>query len=227
MLGEAVAIALTQPLLPLFYVLGRRMGRAGGAGGAKEPRPVVFVHGYFQNRVDFLYLARALRKAGFGPLYGFNYDWTRSIPACAARLGAFVERVCRETGETEVALVAHSLGGVICLEYLSTPEGAARVNRCVTIASPHAGVTWRGGMIGASARQLARTSDYMLASSTRALPIKVVSIFSSHDNMVHPSTTSALAARGGDDVQIEGVGHLGILFSREVAERTVRALAET
>lgn len=67
----------------------------------------------------------------------------------------------------------------------------------------------------------------MLASSTRALPIKVVSIFSSHDNMVHPSTTSALAARGGDDVQIEGVGHLGILFSREVAERTVRALAET
>ncbi len=219
MLHEALAIAITQPLIPLYYVVGRRMG------GRREGRPVVFVHGYFQNRADFLYLARAARRAHLGPLYGFNYDWTESIPTCADRLAAFVESVCGETGQAAVALVAHSLGGVICLEYLSRPEGAARVARCVTIASPHAGVVWEGGMIGKAARQLAARSAYMQASAARPLTVPVLSIFSTHDNIVHPPTTSALASRGGDDCAVDEIGHLGMLFSPEVARITVRVLA--
>jgi len=219
MLDEAVAVAVTQPLLPFYYLLGRRMG------GPRDGRPVIFVHGYFQNRVDFLYLARALRRAKLGPLYGFNYDWTRNIPTLAERLGRFVERVCAETGHADVALVAHSLGGVICLEYLSSDVGQRRVGRCVTIASPHAGVQWRAGMIGHGARQLHARSPYMKTSSERPLPMKVVSIFSTHDNIVHPSSTSELTARGGDDFVVEHHGHLGMLFSREVAEITARAVA--
>jgi len=148
MLVEALAIAVTQPLIPFFYVIGRRLG------GARDGRPVIFVHGYFQNRADFVYLAWVARKASLGPLYGFNYNWAQSIVASAAQLASFVEQVCRETGKTKVALVAHSLGGVVSLEYLSTPAGVARVDRCVTIASPHAGVTWRLGMVGAGPRQL-------------------------------------------------------------------------
>ncbi len=218
LIHEVAAVVVTQPLIPFFYFLGRRMG------GAKGGRPVILVHGYFQNRADFIYLARALGRARLGPLYGFNYNWLGRIPACATRLAAFVERVCHETGQAEVALVAHSLGGVICLEYLATPEGTARVSRCITIASPHAGVTWRGGILGHSARQLHRRSDYMSASNARPLPIPVVSIFSTHDNIVHPSSTSALAARGGSDREVDDIGHLGILFSRKVADLAVDAL---
>ncbi len=216
---EAGAIAITQPLVPLYYLVGRRMG------GVPDGRPVVFVHGYFQNRADFVYLAHAARRARLGPLYGFNYDWTRSIADSAARLGAFVETVCRETGKDAVALVAHSLGGVVSVEYMATPEGKTRVARCVTIASPHAGVVWRVGMIGRGSKELHAASEFMRARATRALPVGVVSVFSTHDNIVHPSATSALAARGGEDVVIDDVGHLGMLFSAEVARATVRALA--
>jgi pimeloyl-ACP methyl ester carboxylesterase len=216
---EALAVAVTQPLIPLYYVIGRRMG------GPSNGRPVVLVHGYFQNRADFLYLAAALRRAGVGPIYGFNYDWSRTIAACAARLGAFVEAVCRETGATKVALVAHSLGGIVALEYLEAPEGAARVERCVTIASPHAGVLWRIGALGRSSRQLRVGSEYMRGLPARArLPVPVVSLYSSHDNIVHPASTSALAVRGGRDQEIPDLGHLGMLFSSEVASAVVAAL---
>jgi pimeloyl-ACP methyl ester carboxylesterase len=217
---EALAIAVTQPLVPLFYMVGRRMG--GTPGG----RPIVFVHGYFQNRADFVYLARAARRAGLGPLYGFNYNWARGVRDAAAHLDAFVERVVRETSRQDVALVAHSLGGVVALEYLATDRGRARVARCVTIASPHAGVAWRVGMIGRGARDLRSDGDYMRGAASRPLPIRVLSVFSSHDNIVHPKTTSVLAARGGDDLEVDGVGHLSMLFSRRVAEATVKALAD-
>jgi len=217
-LHEALAVAVSQPLLPLFYVLGRRMG------GDPRGRPVVFVHGYFQNRGDFVYLAARLRRAGLGPLYGFNYSWLESIPACAARLGVFIEHVSAETGQSKVAIVAHSLGGVVALEYLGTPEGAARVDRCVTIASPHAGVTWRGGMVGHAARQLYAQSRYMQSRASGALPVRVVSLFSTHDNIVHPAKTSALINRGGRDVVVDNLGHLSMLFSRKVADLTIDGL---
>lgn len=218
LLREAVAIAVTQPMIPFFYLLGRRMGGAGAG------RPIVFVHGYFQNRADFLYLASATRRAGLGPLYGFNYSWLASIPACAERLGAFVETVCAETGRSKVAIVGHSLGGLVALEYLGTEAGSARVERCVTIASPHAGVQWRGGMLGRAAKQLYAKSEYMRSRPVSAFPVPVMSIFSTHDNIVHPATTSALVLRGGEDVAVDDIGHLGMLFSRQVAALTVRAL---
>jgi pimeloyl-ACP methyl ester carboxylesterase len=216
---EVFAIAWTQPLLPLYYFIGRRMG------GPREGRPIILVHGYFQNRADFVFLAHVVARAKLGPIYGFNYDWRQSIARSASRLARFVEDVCQETGAPKVAIVAHSLGGVVALEYLSTPEGAARVDRCVTIASPHAGVLWGGIALGASARELRATSEYMRTNPSRALAIPTLSIYSSHDNIVHPSATSGLVARGGEDELIEGVGHLGLLFSRVVADATVRALS--
>ncbi|WP_218275531.1 hypothetical protein, partial [Pseudomonas sp. MPR-R3A] len=92
--------------------------------------------------------------------------------------------VCRERGVERVDLVCHSLGGVVATEYLR--HGGARVRRCVTIASPHAGVAWRGPIIGACADELRAGSDHALARAEHALPVPCLSIFSTHDNVVHP-----------------------------------------
>ncbi len=64
---------VSQPLMPLFYAVGRRMG--SGSGDV----PVVCVHGYMQNRVDFVALARQLERSGAGPIYGFNYPWFDTV----------------------------------------------------------------------------------------------------------------------------------------------------
>lgn len=204
---------LTQPLVPLYYFAGRRLAPGTGT-------PVVLVHGYTQNRVNFLALARACARAGVGPVYGFNYPWFASIPGNAARLARFVERTRRETGAPLVDLVAHSLGGLVAMEYLAT-GGRDRVRRLVTIASPHAGVPWQGPILGAAGSAMRAGSPYLVDRAELPVPVPCLSIYSTHDNIVHPPSTSGLAHRGAQDLAVEHVGHLTILFDPAVLRAVV------
>ena len=61
---EMFFAGVTQPLLPLFYFVGRRMDAFLLKRASAGKTPIVFVHGYMQNRVGFLGLARALAKKG-------------------------------------------------------------------------------------------------------------------------------------------------------------------
>jgi pimeloyl-ACP methyl ester carboxylesterase len=209
---------LTQPILPLFYVAGRRLSRGRGSV------PVVAVHGYMQNRVDFLRIACACARAGSGPVYGFNYPWFGSIRANAERLARFVDDVRRETGALQVDLVAHSLGGLVAMEFVHH-DGGSRVRRAVTVASPHAGVAWRGPIVGACGPEMRVGCEFLLERARRAVPVPCLSVYSTHDNIVHPPRTSALAARGGVDRSVEHVGHLAILFHTDAVRAIVSFLS--
>jgi triacylglycerol lipase len=209
MTRELVLAALVQPLLPLFYFVGRKLG--GGEG-----QPVVFVHGYFQNRADFLAIARHFRQKNLGPLYGFNYPWMASTAHNVDRLARFVAQVCAETKRPTVDLVAHSMGGIVCLEYIADDVHRARVRRCVTVASPHAGVLWGGPMIGAASREIRATSPFLAERRTRPIAVPCLSLFSAADNVVFPTTTSALQTRGGTDQEAPLAGHFSILFESSV-----------
>lgn len=215
-LREIAWAALTQPLLPLYYFVGRRMAEGTGT-------PVIAVHGYTQNRVDFLGLARACARAGVGPLYGINYPWFGTIHGNAARLARFIERVRRETGAQRVDLVAHSLGGLVAMEYLHT-AGSAHVRRIVTIASPHAGVPWQGPILGAAGDSMRAGSPFLVERSSKPVPVPCLSVYSTHDNIVHPPATSELAHRGGQDRAFEHMGHLSILFEQDVLLAVVEFL---
>jgi len=212
-LREILWAALSQPLVPLFYLVGRRLARGRGT-------PIVVVHGYMQNRVDFLRIARGCARAGLGPVYGHNYPWFASVHANARRLARFCDDVRRETGEARVDLVAHSLGGLVAMEYLHD-AGPERVRRLVTIASPHAGIAWRGPMVGAVGRQMRLGSAFLVERASRTVPVPCLSIYSLHDNVVHPPATSMLASRGAQDHAVAHVGHLAILFDPEVVRAVV------
>ncbi len=218
LLGELGTILVTQPLLPLFYFVGRRMG--GRPGGV----PVVFVHGYSQNRVDFFW--QRGRFARLGPLYGFNYPWWASSRDNARRLGAFVEAVRRETGARSVDVVCHSMGGLVALELLRVQGEAAHVRRCVTFASPHGGVVFRGPIVGACAGEIREGSGFLRTLAEERLRVPVLSVYSRHDNVVHPPSTSSLAARGGRDVVLPRGGHLAMLFDPIALDEASRFLAE-
>ena len=210
MLRELYYVLLTQPLIPFFFVIGRKLGPGNGI-------PVVFVHGYFQNRADFWWMARQFRKASKGPLYGFNYPWFDSVDNNTPRLAGFVARVCAETGADQVTLVAHSLGGLVCLEYAHSPDGRSRVAHCITVGTPHGGVKWRGPILGRVADDLREGGGLATAQRDRPIELPTLSVYSTHDNIVHPPSTSELAARGGYDVAVEGLGHLSLLYSPDVA----------
>jgi predicted alpha/beta hydrolase family esterase len=238
LLSEIALAGITQLLLPLYYVVGHRMEplfRRRRAREADDPErdhprevPVIFVHGYMHNRIGFLGLARNLARRGIGPLYGFNYPWFTSIASNASRLERFIDRVCDRTKASAVDLVCHSMGGLVAAEMMRTAaaKDTLRVRRCVTIATPHAGITWRGPLFGVGATSLRRGSKFLAAHAGQTLVVPTLSIFSSHDNIVHPKETSHLTKRGGRDVEVEGPGHLSLLFSREVANQVASFLSD-
>src|SRR5688572_14225299 len=227
---ELFFAALTQPFLPLFYLVGRRMDAFFRQKGkdALTHVPIVLVHGYMQNRVGFLGLARAFAKKGLGPVYGFNYPWFASIVSNAARLERFVDRVCEETKSAKVDLVCHSMGGLVAMEMMrdEAKREKLKVRKCVTIATPHAGVAWRGPILGIGATSLRRGSKLLEAHAGHTLTVPTLSVYSTHDNIVHPKETASLVKRGGRDLEVEGLAHLAILFSPKVAEHVASFLAE-
>lgn len=239
-LREVLYAAFSQPFLPLFYVIGRRLDRffVRPPGQPASVVPIVFVHGYMQNRVGFVGLARALSRRGMRPLFAINYPWFDSLPANAERLQRFCDRVRAETGSAKVDLVCHSMGGLVAMEMMraqasrTTPgaegEGIPElsVRRCVTIATPHAGVAWRGPIFGVGGASLRRGSKFLETQATSMLRVPCLSIYSTHDNIVHPKATSSLVARGGRDVEIPGVAHLAILFAPSVADHVADFLTE-
>ena len=214
MAREFFYVIITQPLVPIYYVAGRIMGPGDGV-------PVIFIHGYFQNRSNFWWLARQFEKASLGPLFGFNYPWIESIDDSSHRLGRFVDSVCAETGESTVVLVAHSLGGLIALEYAHSQAGAGRVAECITVGTPHGGVKWRGPIPGRAGHELREGAPFVCERQSRQVPTPTLSVYSTHDNIVHPPSTSELESRGGRDLAVDGHGHLSLLYSREVANALI------
>jgi triacylglycerol lipase len=157
-------------------------------------------------------------------VYGFNYPWFGSIQANARRLARFVDRVCRETGATQVDLVAHSLGGLVAMEYVHD-GGGLRARRVVTVACPHAGVAWRGPIVGACGPELRVGGAFLVQRAGRSLTVPCLNLYSTHDNVVYPPQTSALVRRGGSDRTVDHVGHLAILFHGDVLREIVTFLA--
>ncbi len=214
-LRELLWVILIQPLLPVYFFVGRRMGRSG-----RGP-PVIFVHGYFQNRADFVYLARELRRHGIGPLFAINYVWLQSVEQCTRALGRFIDAVRRETGATQVDLVTHSLGGLLAVHYLAHEGGREHVRRCVTVATPHRGVAYRGPILG-RVRHVVRRGH-----GVSPLPdVPFLGVYSTHDNVVFPADTAHAESPAAENVVVPGVGHLAILFAPETAQAVIRFLSK-
>jgi hypothetical protein len=215
---ECWNVAWTQPLLPLFQVAVRNMGSGGG------DTPVVLVHGYFQNRVDFLYLARRLRRAGCGQLYACNFFWPQQLERSAASVRDFVESVRAQTGADKVDVLTHSSGGLLALDLLGEhPEWVRRV--CV-IAIPWRGVTWRGPVVGPAGSQLRADSLYAQTRPTEVAGAPVLSVYSAHDNVVHPPESSRLTGPDVETLEFENLGHLSVLFDRRIADAVCDFLLE-
>jgi len=209
-LRESWLVLWTQPLLLWFQFFGRRLGTGGGGV------PVVLVHGYFQNRVDFLYLARRLRACGSGPLYACNFFWPQSLERSSTHVREFIEEVRKQTGSTAVDLVTHSTGGLFALDIIA--EEPHVIRRAALIALPARGVPWRGPVLGKSGSQLRAGSLYQTKRTRRVVGTPVISIYSAHDNIVHPVQTSRLEGPSVTNIEVSGPGHLAVLFDRRVGD---------
>lgn len=92
---------------------------------------------------------QTIQRTGYTPLV-FYYDWRRDPRESAAKLKLFIDSQTA-VGE-KVYLVGHSLGGLVARAYIEQEQGLAKVEKYVSVASPHQGTAlayyaWSGGEI--------------------------------------------------------------------------------
>ncbi|HEY4180672.1 MAG TPA: alpha/beta fold hydrolase [Kofleriaceae bacterium] len=191
----------------------------------RGPRPIIVVHGYSQNRANFLLLSSRLAAAGLGPVIGFEY-WTLGRTAAAARqLGWFVDEVRVATGAESVDIVGHSMGGVVGLYYVSLAGGDGIVDNLITLGSPIAGTDVSSFGIGHPGRELLTGSKLVtrLAAAPPPKDTRVTTIWSTADAFV-PGVNQPVVP-GAERIMYNHLGHVSLLASRQVADDVIARLS--
>jgi pimeloyl-ACP methyl ester carboxylesterase len=184
--------------------------------------PVLLIHGYGCNSGYWAHLVSLLDAARISHATLDLAPLTGDIDGYAAQVEVGVDALCAQTGARQVAIVAHSMGGLAARAWLRA-YGKARLARLITLGSPHHGTCLAAFGIGLNAAQMRRLGrggpacDWLRAlgasedAATRGL---ITSIWSHHDNIVSPQDTSELA--GARNLALGGVGHVALGSNRRV-----------
>ena len=185
--------------------------------------PVLLLHGVLCNAGVWLGLRRHLLARGLGPVYTLSYGPPlASIESFADQAAAKIDAILRDTGASQVAIVGHSMGGLVARAYLRR-FGPARVRLLMTLGTPHQGSVHAYLFPGASLAQLRPGNRWLATLNAEALPpVRVVALWSPHDSMVAPQASARLP--GADEILIRGVGHNALLGDPEVFAAVEREL---
>jgi triacylglycerol esterase/lipase EstA (alpha/beta hydrolase family) len=194
--------------------------------------PVLLLHGYGSNSGYWAHLTPLLDAARIShaalelePLLGAIDDYVPLVErACAA--------LCTKCHVSKVIIVAHSMGGLVARAYLRA-HGPGRIAHVFTLGSPHHGTSLARLALGKNAAQMRRggapgapESAWLQAlaaaedAGTRAL---ITSLFTHHDNIVTPQTSSQLP--GARNIEFGGVGHVAMGRNPRVLARLMHELA--
>jgi pimeloyl-ACP methyl ester carboxylesterase len=115
--------------------------------GRKSNRPVILIHGLDEPGKVWMNLAPALHEDGFG-VWVMNYPNDQPIRESAKFLLNEI-RSCPELDSSELILIAHSMGGLVAREMLSSPllldhdradSGVLpRIHRLIMVGTPNHG----------------------------------------------------------------------------------------
>jgi triacylglycerol esterase/lipase EstA (alpha/beta hydrolase family) len=122
---------------------------------AAHPRPVILVHGTFENMsgswqalspllYDHGYCVFALNYGSYEGSGQFGIYATGGIAQSAEQLASFVTQVLAATGARKVDLVGHSQGGMMPRYYLRFQGGAKTVHTLVGLSPSNHGTTLDG-----------------------------------------------------------------------------------
>jgi len=186
--------------------------------------PVLLVHGYGCNSGYWDAMSRALTQAGIThhaldlePAFGSIEDY---VPA----LHDAIRTLCAASGQDRVVLLAHSMGGLAARAYLRV-HGAAHIAKILTLGTPHHGTalanfgvgvnTQEMGWIGCAGQGQPSSWLHTLTGSENPESYRLfVSIYSHHDNIISPPSSSRL--EGAKNIELGGIGHVALALDARV-----------
>ena len=182
--------------------------------------PVLLLHGYGCNSGYWAQLMPLLDAASIShatldlePLMGDIEDYVPMVQGA-------VDALCARTGWCGVILVAHSMGGLVARAYMRA-HGTEKIVHVFTLGTPHHGTSLANMGIGRNAAQMRRNTRpgqgeapesawlrELAASESAETRALITSMFTHHDNIVAPQTSSILP--GARSIEFGGVGHVAM-----------------
>ena len=210
---EALGFAAAAALFPFGIRRSKRR-----TPRRQDQRTVVLVHGYLANRSTLFPLAAYLKLRGIEQVLSFNYDSSAGVDRAALALREYLRRHVRGG---RIDLVCHSLGGLVARVYIQELGGSRRVDRCITLGTPHRGTYgsyWVSSRVGHELRPDSSLLSRLRASRRNASNVRFVSLIAGSDNLVVPR----VFAGHHQEVHLADLGHLSMLFS----PRALRVVAD-
>ncbi len=234
-LGAAARLHLfgeefTASMLQSSWSMPRALAREVVFADSTAP-PVLLLHGYGCNSGYWSALVPLLDAARISYATLDLEPIAGEIDGYAPLVQRAVEHLCQRAGAPKLVIVAHSMGGLVARAWMRR-HGAARVARLVTLGTPHHGTCLASFGVGRNAAQMRRggaaegsENDWLQelaageSAATRAL---ITSIYTHHDNIVSPQTSSRL--EGARNIEFGGVGHVALGRNRRVLAMVMREI---
>jgi hypothetical protein len=221
--NEAAMMMSTVAMVPL-RLLGGGYDAAGGSSPtvraltAPTTRPVLLVHGFAGTKSSLALVAHELNARGM-TVEAMSYPPIgMSVKQLAERVVAEVEKILVATGTDKVHLVGHSLGGVVIAHAIADSRLAGRVDTVITLGSPFGGSPWAGVLPFAEiVRELRAGSPLLRRIAATPVPegVRWLSLAAALDIVV-PGMRALPSHAQAETITFDGVGHLGMLVSRQV-----------
>ncbi len=218
MVREVVVLSLLVPLWPFgFFKKAERRH-------ASDEVPILLLHGLFQNQACWWWFRRQLEGAGHS-VHSLNLSPWHNVEALTEILEKKIDRLRHRDGISQVVLVGHSMGGIIARNYIQLRGGAEKVRCCIQLGAPNQGSKLAPFALTPLGVLLMPSSDFLKRLNEAPLPetCSVTSIFSRNDAMVMPYSYSYLP--GARNVELDGLGHTSLLFSRRALSAVQQELA--
>lgn len=217
---EALAFALLVLTYPLRVIHDLTPFRAQRRRD-KQPRgenPILLVHGWGANSACFLAVQLWLKWRGYRNVYAVSY----TPPVIDARklanqLAKHIDAALAATGAAKVTIVAHSMGGVLSRHAIKNLGMAGKIDKVISLGSPHMGSKLAGVLPGGgNIPQMRYRSEYMLdlaqGGLTPGSDVQYYSIYSEFDNFILPAHSSVLDGHA-QNIHVPYHGHVALLYS--------------
>jgi triacylglycerol lipase len=195
---------------------------ATGTDRTQVSPPVLLIHGYLATRGSVHLLEQRLTDRGHLVMtYRLGPVHMADIRDSAQHIADKVESLIAQTGVGAVDVVAHSMGGLVALDYLKRLQGHRRIRRLVLLGTPVRG-TWSAVLgivtapLGRASLQLLPGSAFLRELASRPMPPgpKVVAIAAERDWLAPPHTT---VFEAGQNLTV-ATGHSGLLVDESIAQ---------
>ena len=223
-LKEAASLTVLVFSYPLRLIHDASPARSRHHGEA----PVILVHGYGGNSANFLLMQWRLKWRGWSNVYSVSYTPPHiNARKLAQQVTDHVDRILESTGAEKANLVCHSMGGPLTRYALKNLGLAGKIDRVVTLGSPHYGSRIAGLFppLGAAAQLRYRSPFIEELAEGGDCPggARYFSIFSNMDNFVLPVSTAVLDGAEAN-IHVPYLGHCALLYSNRVMDQVEHCL---